>query len=284
MEFADPEWRPPQQGNVNTNPREQPHWQTTPAPEQERVYTRPDSYADIQAEKIGVGQFAQRPRRRRSLWLWLIVVLIAFGLIGRIATPFYGPHDFSPPHGGTLALNDPLRDNSRGYGWAQGRDPSGDCEFIGGAYHDIDSSVPDYFCYASRDFTNFAFQVDMQINRGLNGGIVFGADQATGTYLIYEVSEDGRFGLWHGQHLTINSALVNATTTPVINQGLGKTNTIAVVVKGNTITLYINRAQVAKVVDSAYSHGSIGVMAGALMDPTGYSADVAYTNAKVWTF
>jgi hypothetical protein len=106
MQFADPEWRPPQQGNVNTDPREQepyipqpintepreqPGWQTPP-PQQERVYTGPPSYPEPQAEKIGVGQYAQRPRRRRSPWLWLIVVLIAFALIGRIATPFYGPH------------------------------------------------------------------------------------------------------------------------------------------------------------------------------------------------
>ena len=111
MQFADPEWRPPQQGNVNTDPREQEpyvpqpintdpreqaHWQAMP-PQQARGYEGPDFYADSERQKIGTGQ---PRRRRRSPWLWLIVVLIAFALmlIGRIATPFYGPHDFGPPH------------------------------------------------------------------------------------------------------------------------------------------------------------------------------------------
>ncbi len=104
MQFADPEWRPPQQSNINTDeqepyipqpintdPREQPSWQVTSHPQQERVYTGAAPYADSQTEKIGVSQFEQRPRRRGSPWLWLIIVLIAFALMGRIASPFFGP-------------------------------------------------------------------------------------------------------------------------------------------------------------------------------------------------
>ncbi len=112
MQFADPEWRPPQQGNnstdqheqetyipqpINPDPREQPQ-QQTPSPEYDRGYEGYAPYAGPQAEKIAVGQQAQRPYRRRSPWLWLIVVLIAFALLGRAATPFYGPHAFFPHH------------------------------------------------------------------------------------------------------------------------------------------------------------------------------------------
>ena len=104
MQFADPEWRPPQQGNVNngeqepyifqpinTDLREQPQDHAVPPPQQERVYIGAAPYADSQTEKIGVGQFEQRPHRRGSPWLWLIIVLIAFALMGRIASPFFGP-------------------------------------------------------------------------------------------------------------------------------------------------------------------------------------------------
>jgi Putative adhesin len=104
MQFADPEWRPPQQGNVNTDEqesyipqpintdlREQPQDHAVPPPQQERGYTGAALYADSQTEKIGVSQFEQRPRRRGSPWLWLIIVLIAFALMGRIASPFLGP-------------------------------------------------------------------------------------------------------------------------------------------------------------------------------------------------
>jgi hypothetical protein len=109
MQFSDPEWRP-QQGNVNmdeqepyipqpinTDPREQPQ-QQTPLSEQERAYEGYAPYSSTQREKIGVGPYAQRPRRRGRPLLWLIVILIAFALLGRIATPFYGSHDFGPHH------------------------------------------------------------------------------------------------------------------------------------------------------------------------------------------
>src|SRR6266702_833709 len=39
-----------------------------------------------------------------------------------------------PPYG-TLALDDPLSDNSHGYSWSEGGDNSGTCDFTGGAYH-----------------------------------------------------------------------------------------------------------------------------------------------------
>ncbi len=110
--FADQEWHLPQQskGNtdphgqepsipppIHTDPREQPGWQTPPTPEQERTYTGSAPYVESQSEKIGGGQYAQRPRKRRSFWLWLIVVVIAFVLIGRIATLFSGSHPFFCP-------------------------------------------------------------------------------------------------------------------------------------------------------------------------------------------
>ncbi len=105
MQFADPEWRSPQQGKVNTDeqepyipqpinsdPREQPQLQATSPPQQERVYTGSAPYVGPEAEKIGAGQFGQQPHRRLSPWFWLILVLIAFALMGRIASPFFGPH------------------------------------------------------------------------------------------------------------------------------------------------------------------------------------------------
>jgi Putative adhesin len=103
MQFADPEWRPPQQGNINTDQQvpyipqpintdlgEQPQDHAVP-PQQERVDTGPAPYAAPQTEKIGLSQFEQHPRRRGSLWLWLIIVLLAFAFMGRIASPFFGP-------------------------------------------------------------------------------------------------------------------------------------------------------------------------------------------------
>src|SRR5713101_6273578 len=76
MQFADPEWRPPQQGSINADPREQEayvpqpintdprQWQTTPPQEEERGYRETPFYAGPGAEKIGTSQSRQQPRRR----------------------------------------------------------------------------------------------------------------------------------------------------------------------------------------------------------------------------
>jgi len=96
MQFADPEWRRPQQANsspsqqesfnpqpinvdraprpFNTDPRERPQG--------ERVYNEAGSYGDFDAQKIGTPQSRQRQYRRRSPWIWVIVLLVIVALLG----------------------------------------------------------------------------------------------------------------------------------------------------------------------------------------------------------
>ena len=96
MQFADPEWRPPQQTSsgpgqqnsfkpqpinidlpprsFNTDPREQP--QNT------REYNEAGPYGDFGAQKIGTPQFGQKQNRRRSPWLWVIALLVIMALLG----------------------------------------------------------------------------------------------------------------------------------------------------------------------------------------------------------
>jgi len=57
-------------------------------------------------------------------------------------------------------------------------------------------------------------------------------------------------------------------------------NLIAVVAKGNSITLYVNGQNIGSVSDSTYSQGEIGVAADDVSNPT----EVVFSNAKVWTF
>ncbi|HZT98055.1 MAG TPA: protein kinase, partial [Ktedonobacteraceae bacterium] len=65
--------------------------------------------------------------------------------------------------GGTLALNDPLKDNSNGYFWSEGTSASngGTCTFTGGAYH-VTQSQPGYVaCSANPTFNDFVYEVQM---------------------------------------------------------------------------------------------------------------------------
>jgi hypothetical protein len=109
MQFADPEWRPPQQTSsspgqqdsfqpqpinadrppqpFNTDPREQP--------QNEREYNEAGLYGDSGAQKIGTAQFGQRQNRRRSPWLWVIVLLVIMALLGGGLGLPRGGHHFS---------------------------------------------------------------------------------------------------------------------------------------------------------------------------------------------
>jgi eukaryotic-like serine/threonine-protein kinase len=75
-----------------------------------------------------------------------------------------------PPSNGTLALNDPLSDNTLGYGWYQ----TNVCVFTGGDYHVTSPSSYFIFCAAQNtNYSNFAYEVQMIIISGDCGGIYF---------------------------------------------------------------------------------------------------------------
>jgi len=107
MQFADPEWRHPQQTysgpgqqeiftpqpiNVdrapqpfNNDPREQL--------QEERIYNEAGSYGNFDAQKIGAPQIRQRQSRRRSPWVWVIVLLVIMALLGgSLGLPRGGNH------------------------------------------------------------------------------------------------------------------------------------------------------------------------------------------------
>jgi len=191
------------------------------------------------------------------------------------------------PYGGTLVLNDPLRDNSLGH-WYQGSDSVSSCKFTGGAYHAsfspgprTSASVNAHFCTASADFRNFAFEVQMTIIKGDFGVILFRAPHDTTGGYQFTVGQDGMYILHSWKSPTNEQVLVNLTSSSVIHPGLGQTNLIAVVAQGNTIRLYVNHLQIASVTDSTYSHGSIGLFADTYISRE-HPTEVVYSNAKVW--
>jgi len=183
--------------------------------------------------------------------------------------------------GGTLALYDPLRDNTLGYDW----DSNSACSFQGEAYHAIqlDPASGTNACIAhSTDYGNFAYEVQMTIISGDAGGIIFRGENTTFSNYYFAVTHNGFYALLLCQNGKCK-ALVPITGSSAIHQGQSKTNIIAVGAQGSTITLYVNGQLITSVTDSTFSHGQIGVAAvpfGTNAHPT----TVAYSNAKVWTF
>lgn len=187
------------------------------------------------------------------------------------------PDPYSPP--GMLALNDPLSDNSQGYGWGEFTTNSigGACQFTGGAYHVSQSKAGfEVSCKASTtNFSNFAFEVQMRIIQGDCGGLIFRYDTTNDkNFYQFRVCQDGIYVLSNSYSITLAR-----NSSSAIYTGLNQSNLIAVVANGSTLDLYVNNQRIDSVSDSSYSQGEIGVAAIYITGPT----EVVYSNAKVWT-
>ena len=181
-----------------------------------------------------------------------------------------------PPYTGTLVLNDPLSDNSRGYQWGEGTDNTGGCQFTGGAYHVSVSNDAEICTARNTDVSNFAFEVQMTIMQGDCGGLVLRADLIQGNAYFLQVCANGYYRLF----LIANEKAGSAPRfSAAMNTGLDQTNLIAIIANGNTITVYVNHHQIDTMSDSSYSHGLIGLGAFKKRLPT----QVVYNDARVWS-
>ncbi len=121
----------------------------------------------------------------------------------------------------------------------------------------------------------------MTFMTGDYGGILFREDAATGNFYYFRIGQDGSYQLkLHVGSSQSGQNLANGTAANVIHTGIGQMNVLAVVANGSTITLYINRQQITSITDTTFSQGQIAVVAEESNTPT----EVAFTNAKVWTF
>ncbi len=197
------------------------------------------------------------------------------------ATAYQGLYNQSTS--GTAALSDPLSDNSNGHRWSEGTDNSGgSCQFAGGAYHAGETST-NFFetCNASPTFTNFAYQVQMQIIKGDDGGVAFRVNNTNSTFYgyVFAVGQAGSYQIFVCPPNTSSCNSLSSGSSSAINQGLNQGNLLTVIVRGSTFTVYVNQQEVDSVTDSTFSHGHIGLIA----DDISNSTEVVYSNAKVWT-
>lgn len=180
---------------------------------------------------------------------------------------------------GTPALNSPLSYQDAANWEVYTTTDGGGCGFNGGALH---SSVPSkgfyVACFArATNFSNFAFQVQMTILKGDEGGILFRANPATYQYYFLIVSRSGAYSLYLSKDKQHNLSIAGDNST-AIKTAAGQANLVTVIAKGGTIYLYINKQFVGSVNDSSFNAGQIGVLSS---DNTN-STDVAFNNAMVW--
>lgn len=181
--------------------------------------------------------------------------------------------------GGTPALSDSLANNSSSNWDVNQAQGGGGCGFSGGAYHASLNNKGYYFpCMANNtNFSNFAYQVQMNIVSGSAGGVIFRGNNNSSKFYVLTVDTGGNYLLFTTSSTSQSSTLLSGTA-PSFKQNNGQTNLLTVIARGTSIYIYINKQYVGSVTDSTYSSGQIGVV----VDAHNGSTNVAFSNARVW--
>lgn len=183
---------------------------------------------------------------------------------------------------GTPALNDPLTNqDSNNWDVFATNSSGGSCEFTGGAYHSV-MTQKGFFqpCYdQTSNYSNFAFQVQMTITQGDEGGIIFRADPTNTQFYLLRINQDGSYDLFvyvdsSGSH----AKNLLSSSTSLLKTGLNQPNLITVIARSNSLIFYINQQYLASVNDTTYSSGKIGVFGESYTNPT----NVAFSNTQIW--
>lgn len=202
-----------------------------------------------------------------------------------------------------LVLNDPMTSNKRG--WQEGPDPTG---FTGGKCIQTDTGYeitapalePTPCFLTNGSYGNFAYQVDLTFSTigqsYSGGGLVFRANSETREYYLFEVFSSGNYSLqkciaYGGCANYIDGYKLGKPASPFFKPGANVSNTLAIVVKDNKFSLYINKQKVIDATDTIagapYTSGTIGVVATGGNDlgidsATNTLTTALFSNVKIW--
>lgn len=181
---------------------------------------------------------------------------------------------------GNPALMDDLTDNSGGNRWDEGFTGNGNTGcFFNQDYHARETQTnflqP---CFAdATNFSSFVYEVQMTIDQGSQGGILFRADKSKGQYYLFRIGSDGSYTL---EVYKNNKSVMMLSTgiSSAVNTGDGQSNDMAVIANNTSLYLYVNQQLVTGAVDSTLSAGQIGVAAIDYNTPT----EVEFSSVQVW--
>ncbi|WP_126595770.1 helix-turn-helix domain-containing protein [Dictyobacter aurantiacus] len=231
-----------------------------------------------------------RPATRKRLFILaplITLIVVASAAFIAFSSGFISisPSDPYPPRTGHLVLDSTLQQQDPAINWQEGTNASdARCTFKNNTYVAY-QPLTGYFhaCIAQKtDYTNFAYEVEMTIEQGDFGGIVFRSeDGIDGRFYLFRVHTDGSYWLYRFADNSIaHATLLDQGTCKTFNQGLNQPNLIAVVAQNDVLTLYVNQREISSVHDGGYTHGQIGLLAGSMtMGP----AEAAFKNVRVWT-
>lgn len=183
---------------------------------------------------------------------------------------------------GTPTLNNSMSGQSNSQWEEFTSSVGGICSFTQGSYHAYMPKA-NFFqpCFARKNliFRNFAFQIDMTIVQGDQGGIIFRANEASDKFYLLSVSTSGTYYLYAYVSNQGSQAQTLLSGHSSLILPAGQSNEITLIAQGNQLTIYINKQYLDSIDDATYSTGAIGVFGESQNQPT----DVAFSNIKVWT-
>jgi len=180
---------------------------------------------------------------------------------------------------GKPTINDPLNDPGKSI-WSNSGSGTQNCLFQNNAYH-IHLAGGNGFlqCFSTvNGLSNFAFQVQLVISSGSEGGLLFRVNDSETSYFSFGITQSGFYfvDLINGPN---QGTRLNYGPSSAINTVPGEPNLLTVIAQGSSIYTYINKQYVSTIHDNANTPGSIALFASRGPNPL---TDVAFSNAKVW--
>ncbi|TMC21016.1 MAG: hypothetical protein E6J34_10810 [Chloroflexi bacterium] len=199
---------------------------------------------------------------------------------------------YVPVGSNVLVLDDPLQGDN--YNWQKSSDlaAGSSCTFSDGAYKVMMPGRSAGPCFAqATSYHDFTYQIQMRMiavgSASSGGGIVFRGNRNTQRYYVFAIYGNGLFAFSaciYSSCTHIKGSPAEQPVLPSFNKVLGQLNTIAVVAKGNTFSIYVNHQRaIGPVQDATAAQGMIGVFAeGGNHSAANQATTIAFNNAKVW--
>jgi Domain of Unknown Function (DUF1080) len=178
-------------------------------------------------------------------------------------------------------IDDPLQDDSGDVWLNYGSYHGASCGFNGGAYHVSLAIQGGNFCIgAGTQFDNVAFQAQIMVIKGNDGGLIFRfAPDANGNLSGYDFAVDTQGRYYFVNYMpTSQSKVLKQGICPLFTTGINQANTLTVIARGSSLYLYVNGANVVDMTDTTYTAGQLAFIGESYAG----DEDVAFSNVKVW--
>jgi hypothetical protein len=133
-----------------------------------------------------------------------------------------------------------------------------------------------------QNYSNFLFQVDMDITQGGFGGFIFRAVYETKQKYLFQMNNQGEYFLYYYLNNKPNNS-VRLTSGKVNFYQANSTNKLAVFASGDDLHFFLNGKFFTSIQDAHRLNGIIGLIASCSTACTGNELTrVTYRNAEAW--